>query len=290
MNPLKLDNDAERLGAFVDGELDLPGQLAMEAQAEQDEALRARIEELQRSRRGVREGATYHAAPDALRRRLADLAPRTADPPPAHDAADARRSHARPDPTSPAPAVARRPDDRGIAGWLHGWLGWRPAAAVLAGVLVVGVAINVAWLQSLESGRTADDVVTSHVRATLGQRLVDVASSDHHTVKPWLSAHLDYAPPVAEPKGSAASLLGGRVDYVDGRPVAALVYRQGQHVVTSFLWPAAGGPSEPAFARQRGFETAHWVAGGMTHWVVSDLNPTEFRAFVGEVRELEGAR
>jgi anti-sigma factor RsiW len=290
MNPLKLDNDAERLGAFVDGELDLPGQLAMEAQAEQDEALRARIDELQRSRRAVREGATYHAAPDALRRRLADLAPRTAGAPLAPDAAEGRRAHAAPDVPAPAQPGTRRPAGGGIAGWLQGWLGWRPAATVLAGVLALGVAINVAWLQSLESGRTADEVVTSHVRATLGQRLVDVASSDHHTVKPWLSAHLDYSPPVAEPKGSGAALLGGRVDYVDGRPVAALVYRQGQHVVTSFLWPTAGGSSEPAFARQRGFETAHWVAGGMTHWVVSDLNPTEFRGFVGEVRELEGTR
>ena len=101
MNPLKLDNDAERLGAFVDGELDLPGQLAMEAQAEQDESLRARIDELQRSRRAVREGATYHSAPDAMRRRLADLAPRATDATPAHAGPRGRPSHARSDEASP---------------------------------------------------------------------------------------------------------------------------------------------------------------------------------------------
>jgi len=223
MKPLNLDSDAERLGAFVDGELDLPSQLAMEAQAEQDEALRTR---------------TTNSLADRLR----------------------------------------------------GFLGWRPMATVLAGVLVLGVAINVAWLQSFDASRTADEVVTSHVRATLGQRLVDVESSDHHTVKPWLSSRLDYSPPVVELKGPGASFLGGRIDYVDGRPVAALVYRQGQHVVTSFLWPASGGASEPRFSRQRGFETAHWVAGDMDHWVVSDLNPTEFRNVVAEIRQLEAGR
>jgi anti-sigma factor RsiW len=280
MKPLNLDSDAERLGAFVDSELDLESQLAMEAQAEQDEALRARIDELQRTRRTVREGATYHAAPDAVRARLAALAPRAVAAPVASRTEGSG---------SQAVVAAARPAG-GLAGWLHGFLDWRPAAAVLAGVFVLGVALNIAWLQSFEASRTADEVVTSHVRATLGQRLVDVAASDHHTVKPWLSSRLDYSPPVVELKGPGASFLGGRIDYVDGRPVAALVYRQGQHVVTSVLWPSGGGTSEPQFSRQRGFETAHWVAGNMDHWVVSDLNPTEFRNVVAEIRQLEAGR
>jgi len=281
MKPLNLDSDAERLGAFVDGELDLPSQLAMEAQAEQDEALRARLDELQRTRRTLRDGATYHAVPDALRARLAALAPRSVAAP-----VTTRTEGSAPN----VAAASARGAAIGIAERLRGFLGWRPAAVVLAGVLVLGVALNVVWLQSFEASRTADEVVTSHVRATLGERLVDVASSDHHTVKPWLSSHLDFSPPVVELKGPGASFLGGRVDYVDGRPVAALVYRQGQHIVTSFLWPASGGASEPRFSRQRGFETAHWIAGDMDHWVVSDLNPTEFRNVVAEIRQLEAGR
>jgi len=74
--------------------------------------------------------------------------------------------------------------------------------------------------------------------------------------------------------------LGGRIDYLDGRPVTALVYRQGEHVVSAFVWPGHLADSAPAFAVDRGYQLAHWSSGGMTHWVISDVNPQEFRALV----------
>jgi anti-sigma factor RsiW len=265
--------DAERLGAFVDGELELAAHLEIEAQAATDDALRARIDELRRVREIMRDGATYHPAPAALRARIERLAQEDAAPS-----------------ATPAP---RRIEPRAATpfGALARWLAWRPMLAAAAVVGVLAIALNLEWLRMADQRRLLDDVVASHVRATLGQRLVDMASSDHHTVKPWLSTHLDYSPPVVEPTLPGSTLVGGRVDYLEGRPVAALVYRQGQHVVTSFVWPASDGAErEPAYARERGFETAHWVQSGMEHWLVSDLNAEEFHTLVAALRQGEGKR
>jgi anti-sigma factor RsiW len=117
-----------------------------------------------------------------------------------------------------------------------------------------------------------------------------VASSDHHTVKPWLSSKLDFSPPVKELQIPDSVFLGGRVDYLDGRPVAALVYRQGAHVVNSFVWPSGGKDSKPDFLEERGFRTAHWSQGGMNHWVISDVNVEEFKAVVRAVRLADSDR
>ena len=129
-----------------------------------------------------------------------------------------------------------------------------------------------------------DDVVASHVRSTLGQHLVDIASSEHHVVKPWLSSKLDFSPPVNELQIPGSVFLGGRVDYLDGHPVAALVYRQGEHVVNSFVWPDTGKDTKPDFSSQRGFQMAHWSQAGMAHWVISDVNREEFKVVVSAVQ------
>lgn len=151
-------------------------------------------------------------------------------------------------------------------------------------VAVVGiVAFNLAVLPAREEQRTEEDVVASHVRATLGQRAVDVASSDHHTVKPWLSSRLDFSPPVHELAQSGSALLGGRVDYVDGRPVAALAYRHAGHAVDDFIWPTTKGDRPVTLATARGFNIAHWTRAGMTHWLISDLNATELAQLAADL-------
>jgi anti-sigma factor RsiW len=258
-----------QLDAFVDGELDLESQLEMERQLEADAALRQQVEEMRQVHALVREKASYHVAPAALRRRLSALAT------PSERPAAAAQQPARAPVVTPA-----RERARAIGAAVQRWLGWRPLGAALAFSVVFAVALNVLWLQSSKEERLTDDVVASHVRATLGQRLVDVASSDHHTVKPFLSSKLGFSPPVRELGIAGSALLGGRVDYVDGHPVAALVYRQGEHVVDAFVWPSTATDSKPAYASGRGYRTAHWTQDGMTHWVVSDVNREEFRTVV----------
>ncbi|MET0381917.1 MAG: anti-sigma factor, partial [Burkholderiaceae bacterium] len=205
-----------------------------------------------------------HAAPTALVRRL-----RTA--------------------TVPAPAVgaqARPP----IATGVDRWFDWRPLAASLGVAAVATVVANTTWTRSAADRRIESDVVASHVRSTLGQHLVDVSSSDHHQVKPFLSARLGFSPPVGELQIQGSELLGGRVDYLDGRPVAALVYRQGPHVVDSFVWPSPDSDGQPAFSQERGFRIAHWIRAGMAHWVISDVNAEEFRIVVRAVERGDGQR
>ena len=253
-----------QLNAFVDGELDLKSQLDIERQLESDSALRKQVDEMRQLRELVRENADYHPAPDALRRRMAALMTASQEKP-------------------AAPAPARAGAIGAIAEGVQRWLGWRPLAASLSFAAVLAVAVNLVWLQSSRDERLTDDVVASHVRATLGQHLVDVASSDHHTVKPFLSSKLGFSPPVSELRIPGSLFLGGRVDYLDGRPVAALVYKQGEHVVNSFVWPGTASESKPSFAAERGYLTAHWSHNGMNHWVISDVNREEFRAVVNAI-------
>jgi anti-sigma factor RsiW len=260
--------DRQQLDAFVDGELDLNGQLAFEAQLAGDAALRRQVEETRQLREAVREKASYHVAPDALRRRLA--ATRTALP--------------QPRPAAPAAPGGGAFGAIGLIGEsVQRWFGWRPLAASLSFAAVLAVAVNLAWLQSPKDDQLSEQVLASHVRATLGQHLVDVASSDHHTVKPFLSSKLGFSPPVDELQIPGSVFLGGRVDYLDGRTVAALVYRQGEHVVNSFVWPGSSFDSKPRFSAERGYLTAHWSHNGMNHWVISDVNRTEFQTVVDAI-------
>lgn len=267
MNP---DHDPRWAHAFVDGELDLGRRLELEARMQADPACARQIEELRALREVVREGATYHAAPASLRERLA-RAPAAAAGAPSLPGAVAQRGR-------PLRAAWRWFDARSPAMAFAG-----VAALVVALVAIVGVGIVPS-----HDERLLDDVVAGHVRSTLGQHLVDVASSDHHTVKPWLSSKLDFSPPVEELPLPGSQLLGGRVDYLDGHPVAALVYRQGAHVVNAFVWPASGDDRKVRFSQSRGFQVAHWTSGGMAHWVVSDVNRDEFAAVVAAIRAAQG--
>jgi anti-sigma factor RsiW len=114
------------------------------------------------------------------------------------------------------------------------------------------------------------------VRATLGNRLIDVASADQHMVKPWLSARLPYSPPVADLSAEGYPLTGARIDYVGGRQVAVLVYRRRQHIIDVYVSP--GESDSHAFARD-GFNVERFARGGMRYALVSDLNRNELRDF-----------
>jgi anti-sigma factor RsiW len=151
------------------------------------------------------------------------------------------------------------------------------AAALL---LAVSAAWNVALYRSRSSGADliAESVLSSHVRSLMGTHLLDVPSSDQHTVKPWFNGKLDFSPDVRDFAAQGFPLIGGRIDYVGGRPVAALVYQRRQHIINLFTWPSAAADGEPDVTHN-GYHVRHWNSGGMAWWAVSDLNPGELRQF-----------
>jgi anti-sigma factor RsiW len=157
--------------------------------------------------------------------------------------------------------------------------GWLRQAAVL--LLACGVtAAATALLTSRMDGMAAleRDVAAAHVRSLLQDSPMQVASSDTHTIKPWFSGRLEFAPVVKDLSAEGFPLAGARLDVIGDRRVAALVYRRRLHIVNVFLWPAAdGSPNSPREFSRRGYNVVTWAKDGMTYWAISDLNMAELR-------------
>ncbi len=126
----------------------------------------------------------------------------------------------------------------------------------------------------------ATQLIASHVRSLMANHLTDVASSDQHTVKPWLDAKLDFAPPVVDLTGEGFPLVGGRLDYLDNRTVAALVYQRRKHFINLFVWPGEAGATRPTLAMShQGYQLLHWVNSDFNYWAVSDVNANDLQTF-----------
>jgi len=158
--------------------------------------------------------------------------------------------------------------------WLTGGVLAGCTASVFAWMLGTTV---LAWRANEDFAGAA---VAAHVRATLGDHLIEVASSDQHTVKPWLSARLDYSPPVRDLANEGFTLIGGRLDYLERRPVATLVYRYRKHTIDVFVRPETLHVSMSASRTVRGFNVARANGQDMDWLAVSDAEPAVLSAFV----------
>jgi anti-sigma factor RsiW len=242
------------LHAYVDGELDPGASLELEAYLAQNPAARAACERLRAMSAAIRDRADYHAAPAGLAARLRAAVP-----------------------AEPEQPARRRP----------AWFSWLKAATAFGAVALVTWVIAVGQLRLGEEDRITRDVLGSHSRASLAGRPLDVASSDQHTVKPWLSAHLDFSPPVTDLSAHGFVLAGARLDYVGERPVATLVYHRRLHSIDLFVWPGHNDATERAIVRD-GFNVVHFARNGMNFWVVSDLNRNELSDFSRLIAERSG--
>ena len=149
-----------------------------------------------------------------------------------------------------------------------------------SGGISIGGGIGLMRTASSHVDATAEDVVNGHVRSLLVDHLFDVRSSDQHAVKPWFLGKLDFTPPVDDLAAIGFPLVGGRLDYVGGRPVAALVYQRRQHTINVFVAPDTDRSRDAIDRRSiRGFHLRHWTRDGMSFWAVSDLNEAELTDF-----------
>jgi anti-sigma factor RsiW len=236
------------LQAELDGELDA-AQAAALAEHRAGCPLCQRNEALLVATRQAMRGATYHRADPELLRAVASRVGADLAPPPRR-----RMSAAWP----------------GLAGF--------GAGAALAAAIV---------LTLLPAGRPGlvAALVDDHVRALQPGHLLDVVSTNQHTVKPWFDGRLDFAPPVRDLAAAGFPLVGGRLDYLRGRSVAVLVYSHGKHIIELFVWPASAAAREPARSRRDGYNIVHWTADGMSLSAVSDVEPAGLEQFVRDWRQ-----
>jgi anti-sigma factor RsiW len=158
-------------------------------------------------------------------------------------------------------------------------------AAVLALAVSLGGSVEVVRFARARrvvqtTASVAAEVVGNHVRALKDAHLLDVRSSDQHTVKPWFLGKLDFSPPVEDLSSIGFPLVGGRLDHVAGQPVAALVYQRRLHPINVFIWSAPDQTAASDTRTIRGFQVRHWIRNGMSFWAVSDLNDAELGELV----------
>jgi anti-sigma factor RsiW len=160
------------------------------------------------------------------------------------------------------------------------------AASLLLGVIAGGTAVEFFPSRNVQAS-LADQLIASHVRSQmLESHRVDVESSDQHTVKPWFKGKLDFSPSVHDLADKGYPLVGGRLDYLDQRPVAALVYQRRQHLINLFIWPVSVGREETSgYLARQGYHFIHWVQSDTNYWAVSDLNQEELNEFAALVKE-----
>jgi anti-sigma factor RsiW len=241
------------LDGYVDGELDIVRSLEVERHLQGCQACAHVYEQHQALRSAIKGGALYFRPPARLRTRV-----------------------------RAAVRKARRAETQT---WRWPWRGLSAVAALAAVALVLWSLVPMLTGPSAHD-RLTRELIAGHVRSLMVSHLTDVASSDQHTVKPWFEGKLDFSPPVIDLTAQGFPLVGARLDYLDNRPVAALVYQRQHHVINLFIWPSPDDAEqgEQLVARQ-GYHLMHWAQAGLSYWAVSNLNWSELQAFVQRVQQ-----
>jgi len=231
----------ELVHAYVDGELDPVNALAISQQIADDPALGAEAKRIEALRAAVRDRLPREAAPAHLIAKIEKSIGET--------------------------RIAAPPSWRALA------------ASVLAGMVLASVSTWLA-LMPVAGDRMGEAVVDGHLRALMAPQPADVRSSERHTVKPWFNGRIPESPQVVDLASEGYPLIGGRIDVIDTRPVATLVYGRRLHLISVAAVPSTQAPEEPV-ARPpiKGTNLVHWNKNGVSYWAASDLNPAELETF-----------
>jgi len=256
------------IDAYVDGELDPIASQKVERHLRQCTKCEEGYEAHTAMTQAISRGAPYYKAPTELRERIRS------------SLRDAIDMNAHSGSVRENQLLARRtqPERRNVFSDLPwNWLGL--AAAVILTAAIVSTLLP-RMLAPSSDQFLATQLIASHVRSLMADHLTDVASSDQHTVKPWLDVKLDFAAPVVDLSSQGFPLIGGRLDYLDNRPVAALVYQRRKHFINLFVWPVESETTRATKAVSRqGYHLLHWVDSDFNYWAVSDVSSSDLQAF-----------
>ncbi|MGA2778706.1 MAG: zf-HC2 domain-containing protein [Steroidobacteraceae bacterium] len=256
--------DASRVQAYFDGEVDAVGAAEIERHLERCADCRALLDELEQLRAAIRRDLPYISTPPPLRASILR----------ALDQESLDRQGAAPNarPRSEQPGSWRsRPFWKGA----FSGFGATAVAASLAFLLLAPPSAN----------PLLDELVNAHVRSLMPDHLIDVVSTDKHTVKPWFAGHTDVSPVVADFAEQGYRLVGGRADYFDHQRAAVVVYQHGSHLINVFSW-AATDASLPKDSSRNGYHLAFWKAGNLAYCAVSDTGWDELRGLVQLLQDL----
>ena len=243
----------DMIHAYVDEELELVKNLEIETHIRNCANCAAVHRNIAALRSTIADGSLYFRAPAALERRIRS---------------DVRRK-----------SLTNRM-------WLRNWTAAAAAIALIA---------TLSWFTAQKFGTDpqrllAAEVASAHVRSMMAEHLWDIKSTDQHTVKPWFEGKLDFAPDVRDFKSESFPLEGGRLDYLAGRAVAALVYKHDKHYINLFIWPATGSTEQgEVLTNHQGYPLIHWVHAGMNYWAISDTSEETIKKFASVVRGGGGA-
>ena len=228
------------LEAYLDGELGFERSLEVEAHLASCPECASEVQSWKDIRMGMHGSDLYHRAPAHLEAKLRKLLPQ---------------------------AQTQR------ASWFHGSI-WAAAGAAFATAVLL-----ISFLPMHPAGSSpAQEVVVSHIRSLMADHLMDVVSTDQHTVKPWFDGKLDFAPPVQDFAADGYPLVGGRLDYLENRKVAVLIYHRALHIINVYVWPAQdAGSSTLSTQTINGYNVVSWTKNGFEFHAVSDLNTAELR-------------
>jgi anti-sigma factor RsiW len=239
---------------YLDGELDLVRTIEMEAHLKGCPACVQELENLKALRAALQRNSLAYAAPAALRERI----------------------------QSSLRASSRADVQESKIKWpsLNFWQ-LAGAFALLALISISGWQWTARLRAPSSDQRIAAEIFSSHVRSLEGNHLMDVVSTDQHTVKPWFDGKLDFSPPVEDLASDGYPLVGGRLDYVENREVAALIYQRRKHFINVFVWPnLTGSDSTQAIESRQGYNIMRWSRGGFEFWAVSDVATSDLAEFV----------
>jgi anti-sigma factor (TIGR02949 family) len=251
-----------RTQAYFDGEVDAMSAAEIERHAENCAECRALLQDLEQTRTAIRRDLTYDRAPPELRARIMHALDQ-----------------------EPAIAIRTAPSfGRGRSTWRTRAF-W---AGAFGGIGSTAIAATLAFflLSPSFDNSMLDGLVAAHVRSLMPSHLIDVESTDQHTVKPWFAGHADVSPVVADFARAGYRLIGGRADYLERQRSAVVVYQHGPHVINVFSW-AAGQSTLPKNTTRNGYRMAFWKVRDLEYCAVSDTGWDELLGLVRLLQERE---